>query len=428
MLALLVWAGILQGQTATPEDHWVASWGTAQQFYRATVAGNGAPAALPKGAPLPAATVAPVIPSGPQRRFGIPAGVSEINNQTIRMIARTSLGGDRLRIRLSNALGGSSVKIGAAHLAIRAKDSAIAPESDRALTFSGRPTATVYAGQVLLSDPVDLAVPTLADIAVSIYLPETVQELTSHTFGLRPTYISQEGDFTGAAEFVGAHTIMQYYWFAGLDVLAPANAATIVTFGDSITDGDQSIPDTNGMWPARLAARLQANRATAHLAVVNAGISGNRILGNDNAGLVRFGHDALLQPGVKWITLLEGINDITNSAGSSDFSADNLITAYTQLIERAHLHGVKVAGCTLTPFGGSNAFTDRREAIRTIANNWIRTSKAFDAVIDFDAAVRDPAEVTHFCKEADSPDMLHPGDAGYKLMADAIDLSIFSKP
>ncbi len=181
------------------------------------------------------------------------------------------------------------------------------------------------------------------------------------------------------------------------------------------------------MWPAVLAARLQANQATKHIGVVNAGISGNRILGGGSGGLVRLAHDALTQPGAKWIILLEGINDITNGANNPHFDADDLIAAYTQVVERAHMQGMKVIGCTITPYGGSSVFTERGESIRAAANQWVRTANVFDAVIDFDAATRDPANPTVFRKEADSPDMLHPGDAGYELMANAVDLSIFTR-
>jgi lysophospholipase L1-like esterase len=360
-----------------------------------------------------------------------------VNNQTIRMIVRTSMGGQRVRVRLFNALGASSIALGAAHVAIRAKDAAVVPGSDRVLTFSGRPTATMYAGQVLVSDPVTLDVRPIADLAVSLYFPGDTGAPTSHTFGLRPTYVSSEGDFAAAPDIRGTVvTTQSYYWLAGVDVIAPAKAQTIVTFGDSITDGDQSTPDTSGMWPALLAARLQASSRTSHVGVVNAGIAGNRILGDNNSGLARLVPHALSVPGVKWITLLEGINDITAAtraaaAGTtavSSFSADDLIAAYRQVIEMAHLQGVKVIGCTLTPFGESNAYTEAGEAIRQKANSWIRTSGSFDAVVDFDAVTRDPADPKRFSAGADSPDMLHPGDGGYGLMANAFDLAIFGGP
>jgi lysophospholipase L1-like esterase len=360
-----------------------------------------------------------------------------VNNQTVRMIVRTSIGGQRVRVRLFNALGASSIAVGAAHIAVRAKDAAVVPGSDRVLTFSGRPTATLYAGQVLVSDPVTLGVRPISDLAVSLYFPGDTGAPTSHTFGLRPTYLSGEGNFTASADISGpAVTTQSYYWLAGVDVIAPARAQTIVAFGDSITDGDQSTPDTNGMWPALLAARLQASSRTSHVAVVNAGIAGNRILGDNNSGLARLVPHALSVPGVKWITLLEGINDITAAtrapaAGATPapaLSADDLIAAYRQVIEMAHLQGAKVIGCTLTPFGESNAYTEAGESIRQKTNAWIRTGGSFDAVVDFDAVTRDPADPTRFRAEADSPDMLHPGDGGYGLMANAFDLAIFGGP
>jgi lysophospholipase L1-like esterase len=347
------------------------------------------------------------------------------------MIVRTSIGGRTLRIRLSNALGGTAVTIGAAHVALRQKDSAIVPGSDRALTFSGRPSAVMYAGQTLVSDSVNLPLPPLSDVAVSLYFPDETGTPTSHLFALHATYISKEGDATAQAEMADADATHQsYYWLAGLDVLAPADAGTLVTFGDSITDGDQSTPETEGMWPALLAARLQANRATAHLGVVNAGISGNRVLGDNGSALARLFHDVLSQPGVKWMTLLEGINDITGATRQPEaptLTAEDLIAAYRQIIETAHLYGVKVIGCTLTPYGGSSPYNESGETIRGAANQWIRTGGAFDAVIDFDAATRDASDPKRFSPRADSPDLLHPANPGYKIMADAVNLAIFSK-
>jgi lysophospholipase L1-like esterase len=413
-------------------EHWVATWATAEQLAvtggaggRGAAAGSGPVVGILPGPPAPP----PPPPGTPQRRFPIPPTLAGLNNQTVRMIVRSSLGGSRVRIRVSNAVGGASVALGAAHIAIRAEDSAILPASDRVLTFGGRPTATIYAGQMLVSDPVDLVVPPLADVAVSLYFPRQTSAQTNHRFSLHDTYVSKDGDFTAQASIADPASVVQsYYYLAGVDVMAPANAATVVTFGDSITDGDQSSLNTNSEWPAVLAARLQANKATAHIAVVNAGISGNRILGDNGGGMVRLFHDALDQPGVRWITLLEGINDISGGArqtGPNAFSADDLIAAYRQVIAMAHGAGVKVIGCTLTPFGGSSAYSDRGEEIRAAANQFIRSSGEFDAVVDFEAAVRDSADPKRYRKEADSPDLLHPGDAGYKLMGAAVDLSIF---
>lgn len=425
-------AGVALAQTASGE-HWVATWATAEQL---AVNGSGRGAAVTAGpltGILPAPPAPPPLPPGtPQRRFPIPPTLAGLNNQTVRMIVRNSMGGSRLRVRISNAVGGRAVSLGAAHIALRAKSpdgSAILPASDRALTFSGRPSATIYAGEVLVSDPVNLTVPALADLAVSLYFPNQTSAQTNHRFSLHDTYISKDGDFTGRPSIGEAASVVQsYYYLAGVDVEAPADGGTVVTFGDSITDGDQSSTGTNSEWPAVLAARLQANRATAHVAVVNAGISGNRILGDNGGGLVRLFHDALDEPGVRWITLLEGINDITAGArqtGPNAFGAEHLIAAYRQVIAMARGAGVKVIGCTLTPFGGSSAYSERGEEIRSAANNFIRSSGEFDAVIDFDAAMRDPTDPKRYRKEADSPDLLHPGDAGYKLMGEAVDLSIF---
>ena len=425
MLAVVLLASALQGEAA---NHWVATWATAQSQFRA--AGRGGPAPAGRGTAPPAPPPA-MAPAGPQRRFGIPPALAGLNNQTVRMIVHTSIGGHTLRIRLSNALGGNSVKIGAAHVALRRKDSAIVPATDRTMTFSGKGSALIYAGQTLVSDPANLDLPPLSDVAVSLYFPDETGPPTSHTFALHTTYISKEGDATGQTEMADAEGAHQsYYWLAGLDVLAPDDAGTLVTFGDSITDGDQSTPETNGMWPAVLAARLQANRATAHIGVVNAGISGNRVFGDNGSALSRLYHDVLSQPGVKWMTLLEGINDITaatRQAGAPTLTADDLIAAYRQIIETAHLYGVRVIGCTLTPYGGSNIYNANGEAIRDAANQWIRTSGAFYAVIDFDAATRDVTDPKRFSPQADSPDLLHPANPGYKMMADAVNLAIFSK-
>jgi lysophospholipase L1-like esterase len=344
------------------------------------------------------------------------------------MIAQTSLGGSGVRIRLSNSLGLGTVQIGAAHIALRTEGSAIQPGTDRAVTFSGKPSATMYAGETLVSDPIALNLPPMAHVAVSLYIPGQTGAPTNHRFALHTTYISGKGDFTGQASIPDAAKRESWYWLAGIDVAAPPNAGTVVTFGDSITDGDQSTPETDGMWPAVLAARLQTNPATSHLAVVNAGISGNRLLGDNSSGLARLYHDVLSQPGIRWMTILEGINDITGGSrnGATTITAEQLIAAYRQVIENAHLFGVKVIGCTLTPYGGSNVYSEYGESVRSAVNDWIRTGGAFDAVVDFDAATRDPKDPRRFRPEADSPDMLHLANPGYQIMGKAFDLKIFA--
>jgi lysophospholipase L1-like esterase len=227
-----------------------------------------------------------------------------------------------------------------------------------------------------------------------------------------------------------AKTTAAWYWISSIDVLAPADAVSIVAYGDSITDGATSTVNTNRSWPSLLAERLAANPATANLSVLNLGISGNRILG-DGAGvsaLARFDRDVLSQAGVKYLMILEGINDM-NGAGrggataGSPLTADDLIGAMKQMIERAHSHGIKVIGCTLTPFGRAS---DTVEAMRQALNLFIRTGGAFDAVVDFDKVIQDPADPRQFIKAYNNTDTLHPNDAGYKAMADAVDLSLFA--
>lgn len=394
-LLLLVFPVLLAAQ-----DHWVATWTTAQ-----TLARTG---------PSPANTNA-------ARGFA---------NQTIRMIARTSIPGKRLRVRLSNAFGASPVTVGAAHIALRAKESAIVEGSDRTLTFGGKPEAILGPGVMLLSDPVDLNVPALADVALSLYFPGETGAPTNHATGLHKTYISKEGDATGAPVIADATSTEQYYWLAGIDVLAPAATALVVAFGDSITDGARSTSETNHAWPALLAARLAAKKETAHIAVANMGIGGNRVLrdGSGVSALGRLDRDVLTQPGVKWMMLLEGINDIGREArdATEAVTADELIAAYRQIIERAHTMGIKVIGCTLTPYEGAGYFLEKGEATRAAVNQFIRTSKAFDAVADFDGATRDPQNPKRLRAEFDPGDHLHPNDAGYQAMADAVDLAIFT--
>jgi lysophospholipase L1-like esterase len=346
------------------------------------------------------------------------------------MIARTSLGGKRVRVQFSNAFGTTPLMIGSAHLALRDKGSAIVAGTDRPLNFYGKPNCTIPPGALMYSDPVDLDVPKLSDLAISVYVPGDSGPASAHSLGLHTTYISKEGNFTGQPEIADATTSLSWYWLASVDVMAPSTAATIVAFGDSITDGATSTADTDRSWPSVLAQRLQANPATANIAVVNEGISGNRVLA-DGAGvsaLARFDRDVLGTSGVKWLMIMEGINDIGIAArqpGPNSLVADDLIGAISQLIERAHTHGIKVIGCTLTPYGGAGYASENGEAVRTALNTWIRTSSAFDAVVDFDKATQDAENTKQFRAGFNNTDHLHPNDAGYKAMAESIDLSIF---
>jgi lysophospholipase L1-like esterase len=421
-------------QNATGE-HWVSTWAASPQQPR-VVPQPPRGAAQPPGA-APASPTAPAAPgnAGPQQRGGGPPAppITGFKNQTVRMIVHTSIGGRRVRVQLSNAFGTMPLMVGAVHIAIRSKDSEIAPGTDRALTFSGRHTFAIPPGALAVSDSADLNIPQLSDLAISVYIPGDSDPLTMHATGLHPTYISNEGDFTGQASIADAKTTQSWYWLSSVDVFAPADSAAIVAFGDSITDGATSTPDTNRSWPSLLSQRLIANAATSKIAVINEGISGNQIL-RDGAGinaLARFDRDVLSVAGVKWVMLLEGINDIGQrgraAAGSSDaLTADDLIGAMRQLIDRAHTHGLKIIGCSLTPYEGAGYYSDNGETIRDAVNRWIRTGGAFDAVVDFDAATRDPNNPKLFREGFNNGDHLHPNDAGYKAMADAVDLSIFT--
>ena len=401
-------------------EHWVSTWATSPQKPFAF------PAIRPPAAPTPPpAAAAPTRPAPPRL-----AAISSFNNQTVRMIAHTTIGGRRVRVELSNVFGAAPLVIGAAHIALRDKDSAIVPASDHALTFSGRAKAWIPAGATVISDPVNLDLPAASDLAVSIYVPEEVKADTFHAVGLHSTYIAQ-GDATGQAAIDDAKPSQSYYWLSNIDVAAAPDAAAIVTFGDSITDGATSTPNTDRSWPSFLARRLAANGG-ANIAVLNQGISGNRLL-RDGAGinaLARFDRDVLAQPGVKWMTILEGINDVglglrAGADPSEAVTADDLMAAQKQLIDRAHEHGIKVIGCTLTPFEGAAYYSEAGEQIRMAINQWIRTGGAFDAVVDFDAVTRDPDHPKQIRAAFNEVDHLHPNDAGYKAMADAFDLSVF---
>ncbi len=407
---IAVWALLVAPLSLFGQEHWVATWAASPQQFRPLAP----PAPGRQGQAAPAA----------------PRAITSFNNETVRMTVRTSIGGSRLRVQFSNAYGTAPLTIGAAHIALHGKDSAIVDGSDRALTFNGKPKATIPPGALLLSDAVDLQVPKLADLAVSIYLPGEVTQLTMHATGLHTTYIAK-GDAAAAPALSDTTTTQSWYFLSGVDVVAPPDAAAIVAFGDSITDGATSTVDSNSSWPSFLAQRLLANPATSHIAIVNEGISGNRLL-HDGAGvaaLARFDSDVLAQPGVKWVTIMLGINDIGFGMRqpSEAVTADDVIGALRQLADRAHVHGLKVIGCTLTPYEGAAYYSEAGEPVREAVNQWIRTGGAFDAVVDFESVVRDASNPKQIRPDFNIRDHLHPNDAGYKAMADAIDLKLFAK-
>jgi lysophospholipase L1-like esterase len=363
------------------------------------------------------------------------SSAQNFSNQTVRLIVHTSIGGTRVRIRLSNELGTAPLRIGAARIALRASGSATVVGSDRVLRFGGSPSITLAPGAPALSDPVELAVPAASDLAVSLYLPSATSSATFHSSASQTSYVSPAGDFSGAADFPVERPIQSWSFLTEVDVEA-GDGGAIVTLGDSITDGFRGKRDTNNRWPDVLARRLQAaqgpDAGAARLGVVNRGISGNRLLANAREGtsygpniLGRFDRDVLATAGVRYMTLLIGINDIAGSSDTEPLSADDLIAGYRQVIERAHAKGIAVFGATLTPFEGSRSYTPEREAMRQAVNDWIRTSKAFDGVIDFDRATRDPAHPTRLLPAYDSEDHLHPGDLGYQAMGNAVPLELF---
>jgi lysophospholipase L1-like esterase len=397
-----------RGADAT--ERWVTTWATAQQLAPTTVAfgGREQPPPLPVQARIPAT----------------------IADQTIRMIARTSIGGSRVRIRISNALDRRPLQVGAAHIALRSGGSSIVQTSDRTLTFGGRRSTIVPPGTIVLSDPVDLTVPPLADLAISLYLPSDTGAPTVHPDGMHTAFIAA-GNVTGDAALAVTATTTAYLWLSAVDVLAPANASTIVAFGDSITDGVGVTLDSDRAWASLLAAKLSAAQG-ARVGVANVGLSGNRLLrhGFGVSALARFDRDVLSLAGVRWIVVLLGINDITFPAvpgmpASEAVTADDVIWGLQQIVERAHLHGIKVAGATILPVEGVPTYPENGEAIRQAVNQWIRTGGAYDAVIDFDAAVRDPANPRRLRAEFDPGDHVHPNDAGNAAMAAAIDVSLF---
>ncbi len=344
-------------------------------------------------------------------------------NQTLRLIVRTSIGGDNVRIRLSNEYGDRPLVIGAAHVAVRESGAAIDASTDRTLTFGGRSGLRLNPGGVAFSDPVALQVPALRDLAISLHLADSARIVTRHQLALQTNYVGR-GDMSGARTFTPDTTLFVWPFLVGVDVTNRAAVGVVSTIGNSITDGALSSRDANTRWPNVLAARLSVGEAP--IAVVNSGISGGRVLtfGAGPSALARFDRDVLATPGLTHVILLEGINDIGASARDG-VTADDIIFGYRQLIMRAHERGVRIIGATLTPAGPRPSFTPAHEARRAAVNVFVRTSGEFDGVIDFDVITRDPSNPLQFLPAFDSGDHLHPRDAGYKAMGEAIDLSLF---
>jgi lysophospholipase L1-like esterase len=374
-------------------DHWVGTWGCAPQLVE--------PANLP---PAPG-----------------------LSNNTLRQVVHVSIGGDLLRLKFSNNFGTSPVTMNSVHLAVSEGDSTIDPATDRHLTFTHKPSITIPAGQSIASDPLFYHLAPLANMVITIYFGATSADVTGHP-GSRTTSYIQAGDAVTATSLPTAATTAHWYIITGMDVLASGSSGAVVTLGDSITDGRGTTTDGNNRWPDDLARRLQADPRTSKVAVLNEGIGGNNVLsgGLGPAAVDRFDRDVLDQSGARWLIILEGVNDIGTSTGDSQTVAENLIAAYKLFIAKAHAHHILVYGVPILPFEGSQYTGDAHEAARQTVNSWIRTSGKFDAVIDMDAAVRDPANPAALLSAYDSGDHLHLNPAGYQKMADTINLALFS--
>jgi lysophospholipase L1-like esterase len=353
-------------------------------------------------------------------------------DSTLREIVHTSIPGKALRVRFTNEFGKEPLRIGAATVATSAGVSSIDAASVHDLTFGGLPSIVIPPGAEVLSDSVAMSTPALANLVISLYLPlQQISDVTVHSGAQQDNFIAT-GNHVRDASFTEPVVVPSWYFVKGVDV-EPANAhgAAVVAFGDSITDGALSTVNVNHRWPDYLAVRLQNNPATAHLAVLNEGIGGNCVLIHCVAqnALARFDHDVLSQAGVKYVIVMESINDIGSMHNPNrpeyKLTAEDLEQGLAQLVARAHEHGIKVFGATLTPYKGAGYFTEKGEQIREAVNKWILTSGVFDGAVDFDKATRDPANPLMFSPQADGGDHLHPKDAGYAAMADSIDLSLF---
>lgn len=429
------------GHAAPPPDHWVGTWATAP-----FAANNGRPATAPASvalspSPLPSTTPAatPAAPTaGPapaptpaRTPFRPPAFVYGTADTTLREIVHISIGGPQVRVVFTNEFGAEPLTIGAAHVAISQGGSTINLVSAAGLTFGGHTSVIIPPGALVVSDPATVKVPAASDLAISLFLPaQTITHLSQHGSADQTSYTAP-GNVVGAQILDGPAEIRSWPFVKGVDVKVPAQDAAIVAFGDSITDGAYAALNANARWPDELARRLLADKRTAGLGVLNEGIGGNRIL-HDTTGpsaLARFDRDVIAQSGVKYVIILEAINDIGHAYTAvrpyDVVSADDLIAGYVQMAERAHSHGIKVYIATLTPYVGAGYSSPAGEQVRQALNQWIRTTNQIDGFIDFDKATQDPANPAMYLPAFDHGDHLHPSDPGYKAMGDAIDLKLF---
>jgi lysophospholipase L1-like esterase len=352
-------------------------------------------------------------------------------DQTIRNVVHVSIGStDTVAVQFTNEFGKEPLTLGAASIGLRQSGETVA--SPVALTFGGQPGVSIAPGKFVWSDPAKLAFPAMSDVAVSVFVPaQPMTFVSQHGFANATNYVAT-GNQAASPTLTSTEKLTSFRFVKSVAVSTPSRGA-IVCFGDSITDGSKSTADTNQRWPDLLAKRLSANPATANLGVMNVGIGGNRILRYTTgpSAVDRFDHDVLELANVKYVVLLEGINDIGHSYDPKNpydhVTAQELIASDRLLIARAHANGIKIIGATLTPYRPATYSSPAGEEVRSALNQWIRTSKEFDGVIDFDKAAQNPAAPTQFLTADDSGDHLHPNDAGMNAMADSIDLSLFTR-
>lgn len=396
--ALLLALGCWNSTYAASEDHWVTTWGCGVQLTE--------PRNLP---PVPLA------------------------NSTLRQFAHVTCGGSQLRLRFSNAYGTNAVSIQSAHVALAAGFGSagmgeVNTATDKALTFCGASGAVIRPGETLLTDPCYFVLPPLTSLAVSLYLGDVSASAISGHPGSRTTSFIQSGNAAAAASLPAAAKTAHWYFLTGVEVWAAGSGSAVVVLGDSITDGRGSTTDGNDRWPDDLASRLHGVSAAAGVAVVNMGIGGNALFGGlGPAAVSRFDRDVLGQSGARWVIVFEGVNDIGGAAdANSPALATRMITAYAQFADKAHARGLRAYGATITPFGGNGYYSAAHEAARQAVNTWMRTNALYDGLIDFDQAVRDPVTLTNLLSAYDCGDHLHLSPAGYKTMADAVNLNLFA--
>jgi len=397
-LAALAALSALPHAASAPNETWVGAWGFAATSFIPTLA--------------PTATTS--------------ASPPDFDNVTVRQIVRIVQPAGRIRVRFSNEFGDTPLRIDDAHIALAGENGTTIAGSDHVLTFSGHPGCSIAAGAPLLSDALDWKVPALSKLAISVYLPQRSTP-PAHRVS---EFISVPGDFAGAQSLPAATLQRTGALVSEVDIVSPVANQVVVTFGDSITEGFGSSVNEFRGWSDRLAERLAQNRGTRHWSVVNAGINSNRLLHNGpgTGALARLDRDALSVPGIAAIILLEGINDIgySHTVPSEAVTADDIIAAYRQIIERAHARGIVVIGATIPPYENSHYYVVDGEQMRQSVNAWIRNSATFDGVVDFDAAMRDPAHPSRVNASLERGDHLHPNDAGYAVMANAVDLKLLS--